>query len=402
MTIDALCRVVDNYGDIGVVYRLARALSALPDPPRLRLVVDDLRAFSLLEPAVDPALPVQTLRGWTVLDWAGPDAAGSPPGSGARAYAEAYADGPPLVVLECFACGRPDWFEAILFDDGRYLDGAGAAATRTIVNLEYLSAEAYPDEFHRLPSLTRSSSVRKHMFMPGFTPATGGLIQDREFAESLRLAGELGSKRALRSAISDGLGRAVDPDSFWALLFGYERDYGTIVEDLAARAQASPIVAFAAAGKSRPCVEAAWERAGRPFELVGLPFMRQQDWDRLVAAADFALVRGEDSLSRAALAGIPFLWHAYPQGGDQALKVRGLLERMRPFFGPDDFAPIEAAFVDVNDRKVDGPTVRGYERIGALLEPSVRVRAGFSAFSETLRKNGDLAANLMTFLREIV
>src|SRR5512145_3134569 len=42
VTIDILCKVVDNYGDIGVAWRLARALSELPDPPALRLVVDDL------------------------------------------------------------------------------------------------------------------------------------------------------------------------------------------------------------------------------------------------------------------------------------------------------------------------------------------------------------------------
>ncbi|HPE88345.1 MAG TPA: elongation factor P maturation arginine rhamnosyltransferase EarP [Spirochaetia bacterium] len=402
MTIDALCRVVDNYGDIGVVYRLARALSALPDPPRLRLVVDDLSAFNLLEPEVDPALPVQSLRGWTVLDWAGPDAAGSPPGSSARAYADAYADGPPSVVLECFACGRPDWLEEALFDDSRYRGAGGAVAERTVVNLEYLSAEAYPDEFHRLPSLTRSSSVRKYMFMPGFTPATGGLILDREFVEAVRLAAEPGPRRALRAAIAGGLGLSADPDRFWALLFGYERDYGTIVDDLAALSRSTPTVVFAAAGKSLPCVVAAWERAGRPFELVRLPFISQRDWDRLLAAADFSLVRGEDSLSRAALAGRPFLWHAYPQGGDQSLKVRGLVERMRPFFGPDDFAPLEAAFEAVNDRIDDSPTVRGSERVSAMLEPSAGVRAGFAAFSETLLKNGDLAANLMTFLRGLV
>ena len=55
MDIDILCRVVDNFGDIGVVYRLARALSELPDPPRLRLVVDGLASFAALDPAIDPS-----------------------------------------------------------------------------------------------------------------------------------------------------------------------------------------------------------------------------------------------------------------------------------------------------------------------------------------------------------
>ena len=58
LDITILCKVVDNFGDIGVVYRLSRAISELkenrPDLPeiKVRIVVDNLTSFSLLEPRV--------------------------------------------------------------------------------------------------------------------------------------------------------------------------------------------------------------------------------------------------------------------------------------------------------------------------------------------------------------
>ena len=64
-----LCAVVDNFGDIGFVYRLSRALSACAPHFRLHLVVDDLETFSLLAPGIDPTRIVQNYAGWTVCNW---------------------------------------------------------------------------------------------------------------------------------------------------------------------------------------------------------------------------------------------------------------------------------------------------------------------------------------------
>ena len=158
MDIDILCKVIDNFGDIGVAFRLARSLSELPDPPRLRLVVDDLAAFAALEPAVDPDAACQSVRGWEVYRWGGE---GEVAGANAEAAA-AFRARRPSIVIECFACGRPDWLEAILFDPA---SDKGCL----IIDFEHLSAEKYAEDFHRMLSLTRSSLVRKAMFLPGLT-----------------------------------------------------------------------------------------------------------------------------------------------------------------------------------------------------------------------------------------
>jgi uncharacterized repeat protein (TIGR03837 family) len=44
-----------------------------------------------------------------------------------------------------------------------------------------------------------------------------------------------------------------------------------------------------------------------------LPFLRQDDYDRLLWSCDINGVRGEDSFVRAQWAGRPLLWHIYPQ-----------------------------------------------------------------------------------------
>ncbi|PKL26769.1 MAG: hypothetical protein CVV47_02260 [Spirochaetae bacterium HGW-Spirochaetae-3] len=388
MTLDILCKVVDNFGDIGVVYRLARALSDAPDAPRIRLIVDDLAAFNLLEPAVDPSRAVQSIRGWTLLSWAGPD------GSTNGAYEAAYNEDPAIAVIECFACGRPDWLEKMLFDaaDGR---------TKTIVNLEYLTAEPYADEFHRMPSLTRSRAVRKYIFMPGFTAATGGLILDGAFMAALRRYAEPATRTEFRRELTARVGFDADglEANYWAVVFGYERDYGRVVRDLAEFHRGRPVLAIVASGKSDACFIAAWERAERPFPVCRLPFLRQEAWDEVLCAADFLVVRGEDSMARAALSGKPFLWHAYPQeGAHQMVKVRALLDRMRPHFGADEFSAVEDAFLAFNDRLADGVGVCGEERI----LPLMRLESGFRSFSAGLMANGNLGFNLMTFLREIV
>ncbi len=68
ITCDIFCNVVDNYGDVGVCWRLARQLA---DEPGLavRLWVDNLVSLKRLEPGVDVALARPYCRGVEVRHW---------------------------------------------------------------------------------------------------------------------------------------------------------------------------------------------------------------------------------------------------------------------------------------------------------------------------------------------
>lgn len=403
MTVDILCKVVDNYGDIGVVYRLARALTELDPSLKLRLVVDDLEAFHRLCPRVNPAATSQSVDGWTVVRWDSGD--------------PSFAVETPRRVIECFACGRPPWFEDLLFDETD-------PTPRLIVDLEYLTAEPWAEEFHLLPSATRSRRVRKVLFMPGFAPGTGGLIQDRGTLE-LRAASRDPSRAAsARRALLERLpgltpsgdgpasigGRAPTEDRLWILVFSYEGDFGPILRDLASLAQERPLLVLVAPGRSSGPTLDAWEALRRPFPVLELPFLDQETWDGVLLLSDFSIVRGEESLSRAVLGGRPFLWHAYPQEKKHHLvKVRALLDRMRPHFraagfgatdlGAADRGALERLFLAFNDPDTEVPE----GLFGRVLRDSTRsggTGESFTSWSEAVLSLGNLAAALLTFLRD--
>ena len=422
MTLDILCKVVDNYGDIGVVYRLARAISELEPEMELRLHVDDLGAFAALKPGIDGAAPVQRSGAWTILRW----------DIDLPSLMEVCKREPPTAIIECFACGRPPALEELLFDPER-------KDKRLVVNLEHLTAEAWADELHRMPSATRSALVRKVIFMPGFTPSTGGLIVDRSFRESMRrwrrpldaavgiqtvdvpnttatvpnhtlLADTAGQgfreeNAVLRRELAERSGLKLSPGDEsrpWLLVFSYERDYARLVEDFA---EAKPLV-LVAAGRSALPFLAAWRAAGRPFPALELPFLPQELWDEFILASDLSLIRGEESLARAALAGRPFLWHAYRQEDNyQLVKVRALLERQRRCFlesgaREEEVEAYETLSLAFNDRLADGPEAGGREKFHAFLEALPSLRPGFESFAAELAANGNLASRLLDFIRE--
>jgi len=394
VTVDILCKVIDNYGDIGVAWRLARALSESPRCPHIRLVVSGLASFASINPDIDPNAKYQEIPGIEVIAWESPLADKS---------RDSYETKPPRSIVECFACGRPEWLEDMLFAQG--------AAPSFIVDLEHLTAEPYAIEFHRMDSLTRSPLVRKAMFLPGFEEGTGGLVMDRDFETTLHVATTDSS--SLRREVLAHIG-AASPcdylDRFWLTIFSYEHDYSRIIAELAAvhrdtffvetgtGHKKSGILVLAAAGPSQACVCSAWEKANRPFPLLSLPFLSQPLWDRVMTASDFLVVRGEDSWARASLIGRPFIWQAYPQAERyQMVKVEAFLSRLERHFEPTAFEVLGEAYRRINDRDFDAATVCGDDRIAPLFRHYSELELGFSSFAASLKPLTGLASDLLDF-----
>ncbi|MBR6216379.1 MAG: elongation factor P maturation arginine rhamnosyltransferase EarP, partial [Spirochaetaceae bacterium] len=89
LDLTVLCKVVDNYGDIGFVFRLCRSLSEISNNIKLRLVVSNLESFAAMADGINPVLPFQTFRGWQVFDW-----------NNAEICKEAFSGNPPVFLLE--------------------------------------------------------------------------------------------------------------------------------------------------------------------------------------------------------------------------------------------------------------------------------------------------------------
>ncbi|TAK85201.1 MAG: elongation factor P maturation arginine rhamnosyltransferase EarP [Aquabacterium sp.] len=325
---DVFCRVIDNFGDIGVCWRLACDLGQRGQ--QVRLWVDDASALNWMAPQVQwmPAddatwrLPAGLGQpGVTVLKWsdAQKPAIESP---GLRAGD---------VVVEAFGCDPPDAF--IVRMQRRAAQGQPAQW----VNLEYLSAEDYVERSHGLRSPVWSGAgagLSKRFFYPGFTPATGGLLREPDLIQRRRA--ETASP-AQRLAFLKQIGLDLGDEAKLILLFCYESAPVTELLDrlagLAGLAQLAPQtphthVLLTPGHATTLATDWAHAHPGHPLHLHPLPALPQDDFDRLLWCCDLNLVRGEDSAVRALWAGRPHIWHIYEQDdGVHAGKLDAFMAR---------------------------------------------------------------------------
>ena len=396
MQITVLCKVVDNFGDIGVAWRFCRRLAKIQSKYKICLIVDDLEAFSKIEDRLPRQATKQSIiiDGIEIFPWQNDDLCH-----------EVFSqnDGERLsIILELFQCGRPDWMERILFEEK-------LNRTVHIIMIDYLTAEKYAEDFHCLQSLTRSAKVQKVNFMPGFTETTGGLVIDEEWQE-------------VPEYNADGS----------VLIFTYEKDWTDLVNGWLSSTEcvrslsdvegakpqhATKLLIAQGRGKEsfmqavKKVVECSRSECIETTFIEELPYLNQTEWDQMMKGCSALVIRGEESMSRACLSGIPFIWHAYPQSDEyQLVKVKALLERMRPHFDEADFEIVEKVWLAINTNDESLSEALSLRAEGEAIYSSdytnffnslLRLRPGFLSFALSLRKNGDLAANLMTFIKKI-
>ena len=283
---DIFCRVIDNFGDVGVCWRLAADLAGRGE--QVRLWLDNRRALAWLAPGGAERVDVR--------DW--PD--GPEPTAGAE---------PGDVAVEAFACDPPADFVARMRQQ--------APAQRPVwINLDYLSAEPWVERAHGLKSPQFSGpgqGLDKWFFHPGFSPATGGLLRE---------PGLMARRAAFdRDAWLAAQGWARRPDERVVVLFSYANP--ALPALLNALADA-PTLLLLAQGPAQSEVAAVDPVPGQ--RRIALPWLSQTDFDHALWSADLNLVRGEDSLVRAHWAGAPWVWQLYPQeDGAHAAKLQAYL-----------------------------------------------------------------------------
>jgi len=292
---DIFCTVIDNYGDIGVTWRLARQL-ATEYGFAVRLWVDDLDALRRLCPQASTA-DAQRIAGVEIRRWT-------------RAFPETHiAD----VVIAAFACALPS----------SYIEAMTRREPRPLwINLDYLSAENWVGDCHGLPS-PQPGDLRKFFFFPGFTDNTGGLIREHDLiARRTAFQASEEQKRAFLQSVIDIAPPSTDTRV--VSLFAYENPaIPALLEQwtndhratlcLVPEGRALPQVAqFFGAHELAP--HSICRRGALSIEV--LPFLAQDDYDRLLWSCDLNFVRGEDSFLRALWAARPLIWQIYPQAED--------------------------------------------------------------------------------------
>ncbi len=428
MDIVFLCKVVDNFGDIGFVYRLALSLKKIAfrenKSVNLFLVVSNLHSFNFIEPLVDPALSEQTVRGLKIIDWNNNELCRE---RFAFLRQEAHGKQNVPIILECFQCGRPVWLEEILFPQNYTQLNLN---TVQIINVEYLTAEEWADDFHLLKSGTRDKNVKKINFFPGFTNKTAGLLLDSPFVECIKDKEVSLSLLQKESKLSkEFFSYLKNNDDFCILLFSYPRNFTDVVEaikEFEAKKKKEnknfSVRVFVAGGVGKKSFIEECKKQDFPFSVYELPYLSQEKWDSLLTLTDANCIRGEDSFSRACLSGTPFLWHAYVQDEEfQLVKIDAFLKRLEPFFSKEDFLLLRKLYLKYNRTK---EKTLGEEALGVcgdvldvkcatdepcnvkeefllFLNKNEVLREGFKKFSEFLFFNGDFAQHLWQYVNTL-
>ena len=442
---DIFCTVVDNYGDIGVCWRLARQL-VNEQGLQVRLWVDDLHSFGKLCPELDVGLETQTCRGVEVMRWhqtqevsaqrgfphpcvvvadlsalqprptpcgCNPSPSGrravlpSPDGGGIEGGGDAVnATVPPIypadLVIEAFACKLPQL----------YIEAMAAEERKPVwINLEYLSAEDWVEGCHKLPSPNPTLPLTKYFFFPGFTEKTGGLLLEHDLLE------RRDAFQSEPSALDDywrGLGvpQRVEGE-LRVSMFSYEN--AAIPELLDTWERGDQLVTcLLPEGRVLPQVQHYFENTARDSsrqnERVGktpnlqsysrgnlrvfvLPFVEQERYDELLWACDINFVRGEDSCVRAQWAGKPFIWNIYPQHDGVHLEKLEALLRLYTADLPDKTArAVRAMWLAWNGGQGVASAWRDFVAQRKVLESQGK------DWAQRLSRNR-LALNLLDFFR---
>ncbi len=305
---DVFCRVVDNFGDAGVCWRLSRVL-ADEYGLAVTLWIDDLASLARIVPGLDASAFDQPAQGVRV-----------------RKITDApLEDLPPAdVVIEGFGCGLPDRYVAAMAD---------AAHPPVWIVLEYLSAEPWIEASHALQSPHPRLPLQRWFWFPGFTEPTGGLLREA------RLITARDAFRRDRGQ-ADNVWRSIDtvspPEALRVSLFCYPNPALPALLDAWANGDefvSCVVPVGVAASALERFLAADLPQVGAPsvrgrLTVATTHFVDQDSFDRRLWAADLNFVRGEDSFVRAQWAARPFVWQPYAQAEEVHLtKMDAFLAR---------------------------------------------------------------------------
>jgi uncharacterized repeat protein (TIGR03837 family) len=282
-TVDIFCKVIDNYGDIGVCWRLCQQLATRGEA--VRLIVDDASVLVWMAPVRTELVEVIT---WDQAEGI-----------------ERIAD----LVIESFGC---ELTESYITKMAR--QAMPGKASRWF-NLEYLTAEPYAEACHLLPSPVLQGAgvgLTKTFFYPGFTQKTGGLLREPDLFEK---QAKFDKASWLKT---QGIESREEHHERIISLFCYEpAALSALLVELQSSDQ--PTLLLVTAGRASQAVQAVQVNIAmqappdKALRIHYLSHLTQEDYDHLLWASDFNFVRGEDSLVRAIWAGKPFVWQIYPQ-----------------------------------------------------------------------------------------
>lgn len=382
-TLDIFCEIIDNYGDIGVVYRTAKELQKIFPESKIRVFLNRLDEFKKINSQVLD-LPSQNIDGieYITFDYLRDNA---------NELLTAQ------VIIEAFGCQIPEEYMEIAYDNSELL-----------INLEYLSAEDWIEDFHLQSSPLGRGKLKKVFFMPGFTEKSGGVIADSNYLERIQrvLENKEFYEKKYLSDIEDRENKII------GTLFSYEKNLTPLLEEL--KKLDKDVVILAMGEKTQDSLRKILKnfsiedfrnslKYGK-IEIRFLNFLNQEEYEELINIVDFNFVRGEDSFIRAVLTGKPYMWHIYCQEEYAHMdKIEGFLDKYRKVienFSDEDFLlNMEKFFKDYNFRKENSLEL-GKESYLYFFENLAKIEKYNTIFRDFLIQKCNLINKLKDFIEK--
>ncbi|MCC5453029.1 elongation factor P maturation arginine rhamnosyltransferase EarP [Rheinheimera sp. UJ51] len=369
---DIFCAVVDNFGDIGICWRLSRQLVA-EHGLAVRLWVDDLVSFQRLCPAIDPNLTEQQQAGVLICHW--------------QAQTPWQSMTPGTVVVEALACTIPFAYQQQM---------AQQAVKPLWLNLEYLSAESWIEACHTMASPQPQLPLMKYFFFPGFSAKTGGLLCEQGRIAQLsafqqdalakqhfwqQLGISLTDENTLKVSLFAYTQQALG--SLLALWQQYDRPVLCVIPLGALADQAKQLLP----GLS---LEQPWQAGSLTVHL--LAFLPQPQYDYLLSACDINFVRGEDSVIRAQWAAKPFIWQIYRQAEQAHIdKLSAFLARYTAAFPAELASVVQKLHLQWNTEQDVQHSWQDFALVSSQITQLNQL------WRNKLESFGDLASNLVRF-----
>ena len=342
-SIDIFCQVIDNYGDVGVAYRLAREFKRVYPNKKLRFVINQIEELNLIRKSED--IEIILYKDISKI--------------------ENSAD----LIIESFGCEIPK----------EYMDKA-LKNVKLIINLEYFSAEKWVDDFHLQESFL-GGNLKKYFFIPGLSEKSGGILLDNEFLERKKKV------EANKEYYLEKFGIKEKYDLIGSV-FSYEKGFDSLIEEL--KKLDKKIILLILSEKTQKNFIKYFDNGNNydKIKFVKLPFFTYDKYEELLALCDFNLVRGEDSFVRALLLGKPFLWHIYPQDENTHIeKLESFLEKYC-----SNNKELKQTFINYNINKDD---------FSYFFKNFKEIEKYNKNYANYLIKNCDLMEKLINFIENI-
>ncbi|WP_300359065.1 elongation factor P maturation arginine rhamnosyltransferase EarP [Fusobacterium sp.] len=383
-SIDIFCEIIDNFGDIGVVYRVSKELKKIFQNVRIRIVLNRLDEFKAINKRVKD-VDYQEIDGLIYVT---------------EKYLEENIDsfGTADIFIEAFGCN--------VFEE--YIKKA-KESSKLWINLEYLSGEKWIEDFHLQESLIDSKTLKKIFYMPGFSEKSGGVIIDSGFLERKEYGAENREK-----VLEKYFPNCDFNNKLVGTIFSYERNFENLLEVLKDYDKETFLILMGEKTHksfSEILQKKLTENFGKivkygKITMMYADFLSQEEYEEVISVVDFNFTRGEDSFVRGILLGKPFMWHIYLQEEKAHMdKIRAFTERFKE--SVEDISDEDKKVLDYylnlleeyNDRDTNS-FEKGKEDFKEFFENFDRIDFICKKYSKFLLEKCNLVKKLYKYIQE--